>query len=248
MPVASSTHRPVPPAPRPKRAPATPHLPPLFEVRLDHRREAHSLSELFQREGAETHLIACRLTDRAPRRLLRWLDVEVAPERTDRLLHALRRRLRLRHVALAHIAPGRVMMRVSEPAPSICTATYRAGGICVACPLMSRKERDAWRIVLPRGARTKAFLRDLPVGSSGRLAIARLKPYRSGAALTRRQDRALRIAYDIGYFDYPRRGSLGDVARTLGSGRSATLELLRRATAKLAGGRYGDELRVRATP
>jgi predicted DNA binding protein len=80
------------------------------------------------------------------------------------------------------------------------------------------------------------------------VAIARPKPYRSSSTLTGRQDRALRTAFDLGYFRYPRRGSLGDVARALGVGRSATLEILRRATAKLAQGRYGDELRFRGAP
>lgn len=221
---------------------------PLLEVRLDRHEETHPLSDLFDQEGAEAHLIACRLTDRTPRRLLRWLDVTAAPERTEPLIQAVRRRLSARYVAVARLGPGRILLRVSEPAPSICLATFRAGGICVACPLLSRKERDAWRVVLPRGARTRAFLRNLPLRRGGPLAIARLKAYRSNSTLTRRQDKALEVAYDLGYFDYPRRASLGDVAHALGAGRSATLEVLRRATAKLAGGRYGDELKVRVAP
>lgn len=75
-----------------------------------------------------------------------------------------------------------------------------------------------------------------------------MRSYRSKTSLTPAQDRALRVAHDMGYFAYPRRGSLGDVARVLGTRRSTTLELLRRATAKLAGRRYGDELQVRRSP
>jgi hypothetical protein len=221
---------------------------PLLEVRFDPQPKGHPLSELLQKEGAETHLIACRLTDRAPRRLVRWLDVEVDPERMDALLHALRQRLGVRHLALARLGPGRVLLRVNEPAPSICKATYRAGGICVTCPLLATIERESWRVILPRGLRTKTFLRDLPVGSGAHQAIARVEPYRSKTSLTRHQDRALKVAYELGYFAYPRRGTLGDVARALGIGRSATLEVLRRATVKLAGRRYGDELRVRVAP
>jgi hypothetical protein len=166
----------------------------------------------------------------------------------DPFLRALRRRLRSRHLTLARLGPGRVLLRVSEPAPSVCTATYRAGGICVTCPLLAPKERESWRVVLPGGIRAKAFLRDLPVGSGAHQAIARVEPYRSRTSLTRRQDRALKVAYELGYFAYPRRGTLGDVARALGIGRSATLEILRRATVKLAGLRYGDELGVRVVP
>lgn len=225
-----------------------PRAMPLLEVRFDTPTKSHPLSELLQKEGAEAHLIACRLSERPPRRLVRWLDVEVDPERMDSLLQALRLRLKVRHLALALLGPGRVLLRVNEPAPSICSATYRAGGVCVTCPLLAMKERESWRVIVPRGNLTKAFLRDLPVGSGAHQAIARVEPYRSKTSLTRHQDRALKVAYELGYFAYPRRATLGDVARALGIGRSATLEVLRRATVKLAGRRYGDELRVRVAP
>ncbi len=221
---------------------------PLLELRLDPQREGLGLAELLQEEGAEAHLIACRLTDRSPRRLLRWLNIEAETERMEPLLRAVRRRVTARHIALVHLGPGRLLVRVSEPAPSICVATHRAGGICVACPLMTTDERESWRVILPQGTGTQAFLRDLPGGPSMSPAISRLHPYRSKTSLTRRQNRALRVAYDLGYFTYPRRGSLGDVARALGTGRSATLEVLRRATAKLAGRRFGTELRARVGP
>jgi len=193
-------------------------------------------------------LIACRLSEKSPRRLVRWLDVEADPERMDGLLGQLRKRFRYRNLALSRLGPGRALLRVSEPAPAICAATYEAGGICVTCPLLGTKERESWRVILPRGARTRAFVRDLPAGAVAHQAIARVGPYRSASTLTPHQDRALRAAYDLGYFDYPRRATLADVARSLGAGRSTTLEVLRRATAKLAGRRYGDELRVRVLP
>lgn len=221
---------------------------PLFEVRLEHRRDGSPLAELLRREGAEAQLVACRLTDRAPRRLVRWLDVTVPSERREHLLHTLRRRLPLRHTAVAPLGPGRLLLRVREAAPAVCVATYRSGGICVSCPLSARSDHGTWRVVLSRGNRANALLRSAPGGASARMAVARLRAYRSGSTLTRRQDRALRTAYELGYFGYPRRGSLGDVARSLGISRSAALELLRRATAKLAQGRYGDDLRLRGLP
>lgn len=226
---------------------APPDPPSLLEVRLDYRREDRALSEIFRREGAEPRLVACRLTDSVPRRLVRWLDVRAATERMDHLLGALRRRLRDRNLASARFYPGHALVRITEPAPAACIATYRAGGICVACPLLSHEEEGRWRVILPHGARISTFLRDLPEGTHGRVAVARPTLSRSGAALTSRQDRALRIAYERGYFDYPRRASLGDVARALGTGRSSTLEILRRATTKLAGSRYRDELRIPST-
>lgn len=221
---------------------------PLLEVRFDSRSGGHPLAELFQKERAEARLIACRLSDRTPRRLVRWLDVEVDPDRTEPLLQSLRRRARSQNVAVSRLGPGRLLLRTTEPVPSICAATYRAGGICVTCPLLGTNDGESWRVILPRGIRTKAFLRDRSTESAERPAIAEVEPYRSSTTLTPHQDRALKVAYDLGYFAYPRRAALGEVARALGTGRSSTLEVLRRATVKLAGRRYGDELGVRRTP
>ena len=115
----------------------------------------------------------------------------------------------------------------------------------MSCPLLAGADADPWRVVLPRGGQARSFVRGAPAGNPGAGAVVRVEPYRSVTSLTRRQDRALRTAYTLGYFDYPRRGSLGEVARALGIGRSTALEILRRATGKLAGRRYGPEVRTR---
>ena len=218
---------------------------PLLEFRFGPPPRGHSLSDLFLKEGVESRLIACRLTQGRPAGLIRWLEIETPPDRIETLLRSLRRRFRRGHLAVARLGPGSALLRVSEPAPSICAATYVAGGICVSCPLLPEGEAEPWRVILPRGDRANALLRELSIRNHASWAISRVEPYRSKTSLTHRQDRALRIAYALGYFDYPRRAALGDVARALGSGRSATLEVLRRATSKLAGGRYGAELRSR---
>jgi len=218
---------------------------PLLEIRFHARPVGHPLAHLFEREGVGAKLIACRMSDREPRHLVRWLDLEAEPARMGALLRSIRRLVNPRNLAVAHLGPGRVLLRIDEPAPAICAATYAAGGICITCPLLGPKEPGPWRVVLAGGSRTRAFLRDLPRGPFARASITRVEPYRSRTTLTQHQDRTLRVAYDLGYFAYPRRATLGEVARTLGKGRSATLETLRRATAKLAGVRYGEELGVR---
>jgi HTH DNA binding domain len=218
---------------------------PLLEIRFNSRPDGHPLAQLFERDGVEAKLIACRVTDREPRRLVRWLDLEAEPAQMEALLPSIRSLVSSRNLAVAHLGPGRVLLRIDEPAPAICAATYEAGGICITCPLLAPKEQGPWRVVLAGGSRTRAFLRDLPREPFARASITHVEPYRSRTTLTQHQDRTLRVAYDLGYFAYPRRATLGEVARTLGKGRSATLETLRRATAKLAGIRYGQELGVR---
>ena len=192
------------------RSDADPRVTPLLEFRFRPPPRGHSLSELFLKEGVESHLVACRLTQGRPPRLIRWLEIETPPDRIETLLRSLRRRFRRGHLAVARLVPGSALLRVSEPAPSICAATYMAGGICVSCPLLPSGEAEPWRVILPRGNRANALLRELSARNHASWAISRVGPYRSRTSLTHRQDRALRIAYDLGYFDYPRRAALGE--------------------------------------
>ena len=58
-------------------------------------------------------------------------------------------------------------------------------------------------------------------------------PEPAGEGLTDRQDEALRTAYEMGYFEIPRRASLDDVAAELDISASSASERLRRAQTRL---------------
>ena len=62
------------------------------------------------------------------------------------------------------------------------------------------------------------------------IKVIRLKP---NAGLTQKQFEAVRTAYAMGYFDFPRRAGIKDVAGKLGLSVSTTTELLRRAEKRL---------------
>lgn len=59
------------------------------------------------------------------------------------------------------------------------------------------------------------------------------EPEAPGEGLTDAQREALRVAYELGYFEVPRGASLADVADELGVGASALSERLRRAQSHL---------------
>ena len=62
------------------------------------------------------------------------------------------------------------------------------------------------------------------------IKVIRLKP---NAGLTQKQFEAVRTAYSMGYYEFPRRAGIKDVAVKLGLSVSATTELLRRAEKRL---------------
>jgi len=59
------------------------------------------------------------------------------------------------------------------------------------------------------------------------------EPEPAGEGLTDRQDEALRTAYEMGYFEIPRRASLDEIATELGISASSASERLRRAQTRL---------------
>lgn len=63
--------------------------------------------------------------------------------------------------------------------------------------------------------------------------IKDIKIYRRRYGITPRQEAAIRIAYDLGYFDIPRKINLKKLSKILGMSPSTLNELLRRAEKKI---------------
>lgn len=228
----------------------SPHVsvpPALVELRLVPPPGASVTDQGLDHDAARIRLIACRPV-RGPRdRVYRWLDVEAEPEGLGRILHLWQRQYGRRAIAIARLGADRAVVRVTEPTPPACRVAERLGGVCVECPLPAMRRRGPWRLLVPRtSARPNAAAR--PPRRRVGVSVLGVGPLRPALRLTLRQSRALEVAYELGYFAYPRRGSLGEVARALGVGRSAALQTLRRAMEKLAAGRYGAEVHVRTVP
>ncbi len=228
------------PAPRTPRRPRAPV--PLVEFRVRTSGLEDGLGAVLRRHALRARLVACRPSDRNGRaRLLRWVDLEGASDELDRLEAALAESaLPGQRLALS-IGRGRGALRLSGPMPDFCATVFASGGICVACPLL---DADAvapvgsTRVLVPRDGSAVRLGRAFGRREVEPISLERTGPFRARASRTPRQEEALRIAFELGYFAYPRRARLEDVARRLGVGRSAALELLRRAVSDLAAHQY----------
>jgi predicted DNA binding protein len=70
--------------------------------------------------------------------------------------------------------------------------------------------------------------------------VENVKPLMSNKTLTKKQRELLEIAYRKGFFDVPRRVTLGQLAEELGVSRSTLMESLRRAEARIMRERFSD--------
>jgi predicted DNA binding protein len=109
---------------------------------------------------------------------------------------------------------------------------YRRGGATMRGAVVGY---DVLRGVMEAAGRTVGVTlrRVYPLRSDDREPIARRWD------LTDAQEEAVRVAWELGYFDLPRAVTASDVAAELGISKSAFLERLRRAQSSLFGSLFG---------
>lgn len=196
-------------------------------------------------------LLACRPADRGRRRLLRLFDVQTKNDGIGPIVRRLKSRVSSRDIAAAVLGPDHALLRVAVPMPAACSAAFELGDFCIRCPFSGREEgarSSTWKVLVPQIVDARRLLSAAGKSGGSHPALVRAGAYRREWGLTGRQERAFRVAFELGYFDYPRKTSLAAVASRLGVSRSTALELLRRATTKLAAQRFLAEPPVDRLP
>jgi len=199
------------------------------------------VTETLRSHGVAFRLLACRPADRGRRRLLRLFEIETNGGGIGPIVRGLRGRVAARDISTAGVGPDRTLLRVAVPMPANCSTAFDLGDFCLSCPYLHGPEpldSATWKVLVPRIGDARRLLRASLRPGRSRPTLTRAGAYRRRWGLTGRQERALRLAFQLGYFDYPRRAPLSEVAAGLGVGRSTALELLRKATSKLAGQRF----------
>ena len=239
---ASGARAPVSPSKSPDRSGSEPpESLPMVEVALSGVDADDWVTETLRAQGVAFRLLACRPADRGRRRLLRLFEVQTNGEGIGPVIYRLRTRLSARDIASASLGPDRALLRVAVPMPPVCSAAFDMGDFCISCPFLegeSGKGAGSWNLLVPQIGDARRLLKASTRRGGPRPALVRAGAYRRRWGLTGRQERALRTAFELGYFDYPRKVSLSTVATRLGVGRSTALELLRKATTKLAAQRF----------
>lgn len=214
---------------------------PMVEIVLNGFDPVDWVTETLGSLGVSFRLLACRPTDRGRRRLVRLFEVQTGGEGIGPVVRRLRSRLTSRDIAASSLGPDRALLRISAPMPATCSAAFDLGDFCVSCPFLGKADGTrpvSWKVLVPQIGDARRLLKASSGSGGARPTLVRAGAYRRRWGLTGRQEMALRTAFQIGYFDYPRKATLAMLAGRLGVGRSTALELLRRATTKLAAQRF----------
>jgi hypothetical protein len=211
----------------------------LQEVRLQGPRIDHWTHALAERFSARVRLRFCRPMRGRPARILRLFDVTAAPATIPSILEFLEEPPTGEDVSLTRLAPQRLLVRSTGPMPTLCAAVFDAGGVCTSCPYLTAiTDAETWKILLPETVDAQPLINAFDDRDGPPAHVVRVGRLRIPGELTPRQEKALDVAYQLGYFNHPRRVNLQTVADALGIGRSRALELIRRGTLKLAAQRH----------
>ncbi len=203
----------------------------------------HWLQDLGSRWHAEVKLHVCRPSGDGSGTLLQLLEIIARAETMPEIVRFLRERAGPGHVSVSTLAPYRLLVRLTQRLPPLCRCAFEMGAICTTCPFLpsnpspeypSVEEEFSWSLLVRDGSRVPTLIKSLERPGAALPHLVRVGRYRAMEALTPRQELALSVAVRLGYYDVPRRARLEEVARGLGISRAAAMEVLRRATRKLA--------------
>ena len=115
---------------------------------------------------------------------------------------------------------------------------------CAACRTLANSEcflTDAtaterggleWRLLAPKRSSVESVVSSLK-GRGIAVELVAIKSVKGSGTLTDRQARVLSLAYELGYFEFPKKINLSDLARKLGVSKSSLSETLRTAEEKI---------------
>ncbi len=122
----------------------------------------------------------------------------------------------------------------------------------MSCPFLpstdaseGESKEGEWRVLVHRVQDAPPLLASFATPGNSPASLIRIGSYRGSQDLTARQELAVATAFVLGYFDYPRRAQLKDIAKSLGVSRAAAMENLRRGMRKLASLRQAEVGSVR---
>ena len=212
------------------------------------------MQDLGTRWGAGVRLHVCRRAEGSPKKLLQLLEVNAPPDSVPEIVRYLQDRAGGQDLSITQLGSHRLLVRLVGPLPPLCHSVFEMGAICMSCPFLTPAgEPDAeptegdWRVLVHRVRDAQPLLASFTTPGSSPASLVRIGAYRGGSDLTARQELAVGTAFALGYYDYPRRAQLKDVAKVLGVSRATAMENLRRGIRKLAAQRQSAGSVVRAT-
>ncbi|KQM12044.1 hypothetical protein AOA80_04735 [Methanomassiliicoccales archaeon RumEn M1] len=194
------------------------------------------IGELSMRCNASVKVLQCVPADRTTGRSLLRIEA-LDGKAVQGLEDALKSIGPDCHVDLATLGPGKHIASVTNNACLICNLLNEAD--CFLDLAVSQPDgKIAWSVIAPRSENIGRLITRLKeMGCE--VEMLNLRDQEEDGPLTFHQEKILRTAYDMGYYDIPRTATLADLSDRLGMARSTIDVVLRRAERRLIGEHIG---------
>jgi predicted DNA binding protein len=199
---------------------------------------SNPLQEVARRDNAEVSVIDCRNVN--GKRSMFLLDVSAREDEIEHVISDLRGLTGVeRMYSTSETKNGALCVAVLQR-PPICQAAGATGVLCLKCPLNCKDEELLWDVLIKDPRNLKNLFEKLEK-SGIHARVNGISEARRESALTHRQREVMNKAISLGYFEFPRKIDLTQLAQTLQIKPSSLSEILRSAQRKILQ-RYTDEV------
>ena len=199
---------------------------------------SNPLQEVARQDKAEVNVVDCRNIN--GRRSMFLLDVSAPEEEIEHVISDLRGLPSVeRMYSTSETKDGALCVAVLQR-PPICQAVGATGVLCLRCPLNCKTEEMVWDILIKDPRNLKNLFEKLEE-SGIHASVKQISEARRDSALTHRQREVMNKAISLGYFEFPRKTDLTQLAEILQIKPSSLSEILRSAQRKILA-RYLDDV------
>lgn len=198
---------------------------------------SNPLQEVARRDNAEVNVVDCRSVN--GKRSMFLLDISAPEEAISQVVAGLRSLPDVeRMYSTSETKNGALCVAVLQR-PPICQAATATGVLCLKCPLNCRGEELVWDVLIKDPHSLKNLFERLN-GLGIQARVKEISEVKRDSVLTHRQREVMNKAISLGYFEFPRKIGLTQLAEVLQIKASTLSEILRSAQRKILA-RYMDD-------
>ena len=191
------------------------------------------LGDLSEKYTCQLSMVDCRSFNDHAMSLL----IEVEGDRSKEMISQLRQSPGIRRVFAAKGDSRKTLVMIVQDSTPYCVSAHDSGAFCVTCPFKTENnsqdgKEGRWKLLL-NDAEALKNVGDSLAQRGISMTVKDVSNAFHDELLTERQREIMGIAYRAGYFEFPRKNDLTEIAADLAIRPSTLSEILRRAEAKI---------------
>ena len=169
------------------------------------------LGDLSEKYACQLSMVDCRSFNDHAMSLL----IEIEGERAKEMIHQLRQSQGIRRVFSAKGDSRKTLVMIVQDSTPYCVSAHESGAFCVTCPFRTENgasgKEGHWKLLLNDAEALKTVGNSLAQRGIS-MTVKDVSHAFHDELLTDRQKEIMGIAYRDGYFEFPRKNDLTEIA------------------------------------